>query len=848
MPKDANIIKGLIDAILTGNTAIVAKTLDENKDIDINEQYSHKHTLLHYAAIEGNFSLIQLLIKRGANPKLLTEYDETPADLASNLQKKEVAEYLENEARAYTLKKQFSEAILKQNLEEARKILAVAPKLIQDNLNKVVKDNKTLLDLAFENNDIAGVKFLIKLGANPNIPDKLGDTLITRAAQNKQVEMCKGLIETGAFLDQRNDKGDTALIIAAKENCPEIVKLLVESDSMFTLNHRNLENDTALMIAARKGYLKVARHLCQSNTIALDHVTPEGDTSLIMAAKSKNVPMMDLLLKTGKAPVNAVNKQGFSALLCVIYQSSLPGVKLLCKQPLLRLEGLNDKRETPLISAILTGNSDIVREVIMKTPLLYPSLNGRTPLVVARAFGYTDIVKILMENERKQPDSLIQFNKSYNIIKEAGHVMGMNNIITLGFSVTQVKFKINSSFFSSFEAVKLLCENISDYNQFIQLGDKSDAVTHSHYFREIEEAFLAELDYLKFENPEAALEKLSKRYKDGKLVIIPCNWEGHSTTIALYKDNMIVCNRGEGGTKGSGTLIYKIKDPKLITASFMASLYPKGNPKKRNDIVPIYKALVTIPPFAKLPSKGQKHNTCAFVNAKSAIEGILFVFEKERLQQKEVETRESQTKLQAQALMYAETQYKKFTSFIREKQIEKLIRGIKNDSQNKVLYELLLCLLFEKMCGLTQRKNKLYEAERIHMPKGHKMLQDLKRAKNILLALDDNLRKNLIDQLASNQESFFDYLKEASKHGQTELLDILVKNRGIKLDHGKPILFNTQTENKYQEDAMAISPTNQAKPGIVHSQRAVEPKPNNPKRKQEENNRKNDDSPAPKKI
>ncbi len=806
MPKSLSILKELLDSVMTGNWVDVEKILSENKEIGINDQYSYKHTLLHNAAIYSSLSMVRGLVEKGADPFALTEYDETPGTLAKQVGKKDIAEYLETVCSCL---KQYIEAYCNNDLESAKKIFLANPEIIKAHIQSILIDNKTLLENAFEKNNISWVGLLIKHEANPNLPDANRDTLITKAAKSNRVEMVKCLVEAGAYLDQINNEGFTALMIASNKNHPEIVKVLVESNAIFTTNYINAAGDTALTLALKKGFQQVVVNLCKSKAINLKLMHEGVDPPLIIAAKQNNVLIMRSLLDSGKIDINAVDGEKRSAIIHAVKQGSLPAVALLCSSPIIQLENRDQEGETPLTRAVSLGYKEIVIELLKKGASLAPNSRGFTPLMLARHYGYSQIVKTLLEQQFvKETQEIATFIKQFRLIKETGHIMGLDKTFKL--KLGHVDFNISSTSYHDLSSIKLLVENIIDYNKFIaRSGDEATL----GYFKAITEAFSAEIDYLKFEeNPLVQASKLCNQYKQNKLIIFPCVWKGHSTTIALYKDCMVVCNRGQGGDRGHGTMIYRVKDRNLITPEFIASLYPSGTRKKQEEIESRYKAVIQTVPIAKLPSKGQKYGTCSFVNAKSMIEGILYIMVKDRFDQNNVprsaQASETQELTNRLAETYAEKQYKKFTTFIRDRQIDSLIEAINTDPKEKRLYQILLAIIFDKIHCSPKAKIKPFESERLHAQKenkAHKLVPDFIRTKKILSALDKATGKILIDKFAAKENEFLHYIQEVSNHGQIELFKILTQDRDISLLQGKLLMFNPQWMN--DENIPSIAPS-----------------------------------------
>lgn len=85
----------------------------------------------------------------------------------------------------------------------------------------------TPLILAAYNHQVATVKLLLELGANPNQEDRQGNTALMGAAFKGDVEVAQALLELGADPNFKNYNGATALIFAASFGHAEVVKALL---------------------------------------------------------------------------------------------------------------------------------------------------------------------------------------------------------------------------------------------------------------------------------------------------------------------------------------------------------------------------------------------------------------------------------------------------------------------------------------------------------------------------------------------------------------------------------------------------------------------------------------------
>jgi len=215
------------------------------------------------------------------------------------------------------------------------------------------------VNVAAFNNNVEGLKILVKNGANINLSTSQGINAIQKAAQHNSLDAAKYLIEQKANLKGYNATFFNAVSYAAVENNLEMLELLVKSGAdvnevslkspwagplariatefnpldkktrLKTLskllelganpNVLHAQDMTAMMYAAKLGAgpgWKAAVDNCEvliKSGANVNLASTAGETALMLASASGNAKLVALLIKSG-ADVNAVNKVGDSAL------------------------------------------------------------------------------------------------------------------------------------------------------------------------------------------------------------------------------------------------------------------------------------------------------------------------------------------------------------------------------------------------------------------------------------------------------------------------------------------------------------------------------------------------------
>ena len=173
--KEDLLTKRFIDAARFGNVKIACESIVTG--VNINSYDAKGDAAIHIASQYGHLSIVNLLIKAGADIEFRTEDSgQTPLILAAS------------------------------DLASA-------------------KYNGYDLDV------IKTIRFLVKAGANVNTQDNDGWTPLIGAANAGSIEAVKILIKAGANVNAQDNDKNTALSLAKEVGNTEIVKLLIEAEA-----------------------------------------------------------------------------------------------------------------------------------------------------------------------------------------------------------------------------------------------------------------------------------------------------------------------------------------------------------------------------------------------------------------------------------------------------------------------------------------------------------------------------------------------------------------------------------------------------------------------------------------
>lgn len=242
-----------------------------------------------------------------------------------------------------------------------------------------------------------------------------------------------------------------------------------------------------------------------------------------------------------------------------------------------------------------------------------------------------DLEPITQTEQMSMQAVLNEFDRSYLNIKKIGHVIGLKKEVgNYLFSLQGRIFKMSVPFVGNKNAYSL--QYLVDF--FDHCEDKSDSIrTIRQVFKSARQCFDVEKQY--YEVVDYA--SIPDRYTSGEMTLIPAGWLGHSVGLCLYKNYLLVTNKGEGyrlsGNGLSGTQIYTLNSH-FDLPSFIKEVEGLNN-NDESEGENFYKVIKEAVNNFKNPNyyfiqKKQKRGNCSFANAKSMMIGMHFLLEREQ--------------------------------------------------------------------------------------------------------------------------------------------------------------------------------------------------------------------------
>lgn len=327
----------------------------------------------------------------------------------------------------------------------------------------------------------------------------------------------------------------------------------------------------------------------------------------------------------------------------------------------------------------------------------------------------------LMQNE---PKIIPPYLKIFVYTKLFGHVLGLSKKID--YSISGEQFCVDPEGNYTWVSIRKLLHQMQRFNTIGKNANKFGPILEAFQFSfKYLRKYLC--DYANF-NDTTAID-FERRYKEGSLLPIFTGWEGHSVGVVLYGPFLVYCNRGEKGADSNNTSLYMVENPDLINMDWMKSVIKPF--KNGEDLHEVLEKVVRLKkPIFQFPTKEQDSGTCSYVNPKGLIEAILALMTAYPTI-KDMSPK-AERFIQVAKSIDNRKEYKQFTRFIRDCEIDFLIEELKLE-KDPISRELLIVLTVEI---LTAHHGENCRSER-------KKGQELERANKLLEGMPNDILTRL---------------------------------------------------------------------------------------------------------
>ncbi|KAF2121268.1 ankyrin repeat-containing domain protein [Lophiotrema nucula] len=362
-------------------------------------------TPLHLASLKENESLVQELLRAGANPSHPTILGHTPLHYAAASKSLPVCrkllgiegidinwmDKLGNAPLFYAVQSQNEEMVELLLLnDEIDPDWGAAEQYPTPFLKAIQLGNESIL------------RHLLNSGSDPNqtyTSSFEGYSALHYAIIHRRVNVLKLLASsTGISINVQDKLGATPLCMAAEVNLVEAIDYFLTLSSV-DVNARNYKTqDTALMVAAAHGCMGVCERLLDQNHTQINCGNINGETALIKAVRYGHVGVVRLLLQDPRLLVNVPDAEGRTALLEAVEHRRMEELCLLLRHPETHVNVSDKRRRTALSQAARQDYNEIVQE-LLKQPGIDVNIqieDDRTALHEAARKGALKTVEVLL--------------------------------------------------------------------------------------------------------------------------------------------------------------------------------------------------------------------------------------------------------------------------------------------------------------------------------------------------------------------------------------------------------------------------------------------------------------------
>jgi len=321
--KDSNGYTALCWAIVKKSPPIVEKLLKAGADPQVSVMGGV--TVLHMAARTGDFHVIDLLIKYGANVQTRTADGHTAFDLLLRMPEHKpgsassLLQKLAGDTSTLPLAARFCA------IEKVKQLMASTPLDSADaaGMNAVHwaarQCDMPIFNLLASNPDFGSKRMI-------DSRDKFENTPLHYAAGFGAPDIAERLVDMGSDVNARNQKGNRAFTLAARSPNKELfhdpkfpdlgVKLFAMPDpeGLKTQPKLSKADAKAVLEAALKNDAKSFAVAVNSDPSLLDEVDNEGRTCAHWAAARSNVEILKIIAEKKKELLSTEDKDGNTAL------------------------------------------------------------------------------------------------------------------------------------------------------------------------------------------------------------------------------------------------------------------------------------------------------------------------------------------------------------------------------------------------------------------------------------------------------------------------------------------------------------------------------------------------------
>ncbi|WP_188153322.1 ankyrin repeat domain-containing protein [Wolbachia endosymbiont of Pentalonia nigronervosa] len=381
---------------------------DRKKEINVTAiKDSHDNTLLHIAARKGHFTVVEFLLKEGADVDVTDNSGKKPIDYAAEKEHWDIVESLLRikDTQFNNLSSVQKDLLLEHSAQNAH--WDIVKLFIEDN-NKDnyfghLDDQQRVEFLCYLicSKDFGVAEFMIARGTKVNMTDGQGKKPIHYAAENGYWSVVESLLRKDAdFRDLNNNEQKPSLLrYSAKKLHWDIVMIFIQSKNNSCSGVDLLSNIADLPMDRDKYFA----HLEDKQKMRfLQYVISIGNLDITRFC-------IERLIQKGKiSDINTPNRYGKTFLHLAAQDGQLEIAQYLVDKKRANVNATTNTGSTPLHLASQSNKLNMVEYLTEKGAILTvtnASLN--TPKDLATEKGYTNVAKFLRQAQERLNSSLV---------------------------------------------------------------------------------------------------------------------------------------------------------------------------------------------------------------------------------------------------------------------------------------------------------------------------------------------------------------------------------------------------------------------------------------------------------
>lgn len=293
---------------------------------------------------------------------------------------------------------QYKQTSDKEYVDFAKKIIDKNIDLSYSNtIENSITYKQNALTLSLENECVDIAKIIIKTGKGINYENKQGKRPLTLCIEKGYENLGNALLAQNIDLSYMFN-GDTPLTLAIKNDCYSIADNIVSN--RFLITDRDYDRNYPIGLAIKKGLEKLTSKIIdiQYSHEEVATIANNTDFPLTLAIKYNQLKIAEeLILKCKDVAINVYDKDDNSPFALALSK----GLDSLCKLMInngLKINDYSNKIETHLTMAIISGRTEVVKELVNHNVELKQNKRFESPDVICRNYQMTSMLTIIHKN------------------------------------------------------------------------------------------------------------------------------------------------------------------------------------------------------------------------------------------------------------------------------------------------------------------------------------------------------------------------------------------------------------------------------------------------------------------